>query len=296
MEKRADIDWKDLHHFLWAARSSSLAAAARALAVEHSTVGRRITALERALGGPLVTRGPDRLRLTPLGLQVLPLAEEAERAVLAVRDLAAAGPVRVRLAVPSGFSRLLAEDLGRFGRTHPGLSLELLSGSRPVDLRHGEADLAIRSGPVADQELVARKVGEAGWSLYAAASYLARHPAPRDARDLAGHEVLGFAANLAAVPGAAWIAEHGAGAVIVLESRELADMLAAAVGGLGLAVLPCMLAACEPALLRLSGEVLGRRDLWLVHRRDALRTPAVQAVHRFVLGFMRQRASVFSGA
>jgi DNA-binding transcriptional LysR family regulator len=293
MQKRADIDWKDLRYFVWAVRSGSLAAAARALEVEHSTIGRRLSSLERTLGGALVTRRPDGLRLTPLGEQVLPLAEEAERAVLAVQDLAAARPARVRLAVPSGFSRLLAQALGPLGREHPGLALELVSGSRPVDLRLGEADLAIRSGPVQDQDLVARKIGEARWSLYASDACLDRRPAPADPRRLAGHEVLGFAANLASVPGAAWIAEHGAAATIVLESRELADMLAAAAGGLGLTILPCMLAACEPGLRQLTDEVLGRSDLWLVHRRGALMSPSVQAVARFVLRFMRQRASAF---
>jgi DNA-binding transcriptional LysR family regulator len=56
------------------------------------------------------------------------------------------------------------------------LTLELLTGAKPVDLKRGEADLAIRSGPVTDQELIARPLGESGWSLYAAPSYPARRP------------------------------------------------------------------------------------------------------------------------
>src|SRR5688572_14921481 len=59
--KADDLDWNDLRYFLAAARAKTLAGAARSLGVEHSTIGRRLTALEEALGAPLVTRGSDGL-------------------------------------------------------------------------------------------------------------------------------------------------------------------------------------------------------------------------------------------
>jgi DNA-binding transcriptional LysR family regulator len=70
--------------------------------------------------------------------------------------------------------------------------LELLGGTRTVDLKHGEADLAVRVGPVTDEDLVMRKLGDAGWSLYGSRHYLARRPAPADPNDLSGHEVIGY--------------------------------------------------------------------------------------------------------
>ena len=291
-----DLDWDDLRYFLRAAQTGTLAGAARALGVEHTTVGRRLTALERSFGAPLVIRNPDGLQLTPLGERLLPLIEDIARAVLAVEDEVANRRTRVRLAVPSGFTKLFTEQIAQLRRESPDISLELLSSSRPADLHRGEAELALRMGPVTDEDLVAQNLGQAGWSLYAADAYLARRPAPNNPRDLAGHDIIAFDESLCGVPGAKWIAEHGAGATIVLRNREMTDMLAAAASGLGLAVLPCMLAETEPTLRRLTSEVLGSHSISLVYRREMLRAEPVRKVIAFVTGAMREHAERLGGA
>ena len=109
MASKDALDWDDLRYFLEAVRASTLAGAARALGVEHTTIGRRLSALERALGASLVLRSPDGLRLTPLGERILPRVEEVERAVSAVREVLRAEETRVRLAVPSGFTPLFTD-------------------------------------------------------------------------------------------------------------------------------------------------------------------------------------------
>lgn len=295
VSKADEFDWDDLRYFIRAAQTKTLAGAARALGVEHSTIGRRLTALERAFGAPVFIRGPDGLRLTPLGERVLPLIEEVERAVRSVQELIASDKARVRLAVPSGFTTLITGHVARLQEDHPGISLEIDSGSRRVDLKKGEAELALRIGPVADQDLVVQSVGEVGLSLYAADAYLARRPAPTDPRKLAGHEVIGFDQSLAAVPGAKWLALHGAGTTVVLRCREMTDMLAAASAGLGLAVLPCMLGDTQPALKRLTDEVLASNKLSLVYRREMLRVLPVRAVITFVNMVIREHARFISG-
>ncbi len=113
--------------------------------------------------------------------------------------------MRYRLACPSGFGNLFSDRLLRFHREFPEIALELLSGSRRLDLKKGEAELALRVGPITDDDLIARKVAEVGWSLYASDAYLLRRPAPIDPCQLAGHEVLGYDASLAGTPGAQWI-------------------------------------------------------------------------------------------
>src|SRR5260221_2992198 len=227
-----DLNWDDLRYLLRAIEAKTLAGAARKMRVEHTTIGRRISALERSLGAPLVFRSPDGLNLTPLGEQVAPLVEQVERAVLAVRDLVASQKARVRLAVPSGFTQLFTSGpLAQLRKDHPNLSLELVSGARPVDLKNGEADLALRSGPIADDDLIVRKVGESGWSLYGSEAYLARKSAPIDPNDLTGHELIGYDASLSAVPAAKWIEDRATKATIVLRSREMTDMLTAAFSG-----------------------------------------------------------------
>jgi len=289
------LDWNDLRFFLVALRSRTLAGAARTLGVEHSTISRRLAALERSLDAPLVIRRPDGLHPTPLGEKLLVLAQDAERAVLAIEALAAAERKRIRLAVPSGFTAFFSAHLAGIQQDVPDVSLELLSGSRPVDLSRGEAELALRIGPVADEDLIARKMGDVGWSLYAAPGYLERRPAPVDPRDLKGHDIVGYDATLAAVPGAQWIEKYGEGAALVLRSRELADMVAAAAAGVGLAVLPCMLADTEPALRRLTDDVLGRRAIALVYRREMLQSETARGVIAFIAAVMRKHAARISG-
>lgn len=290
-----DLDWNDLRYFLRAAQAGTLAGAARAMGVDHSTIGRRLSSLERALGAPLVIRAPDGLHLTPLGESLVPLIEEVERAVLAAYGHASQTQTRVRVALPTGFTRLFSANLERLRTAHPQLILELLTGAKAVDLKRGEADLAIRSGPVVDEELIARPLGESGWSLYAAPAYLARRPAPVDPDDLSGHDLIGFDPTLAAVPAAQWIEQRAHGATVVLRSREMSDMQAAALSGAGLAMLPCLGADDEAGLTRLTPRVLATRSLSLVYPREARLSQPVQAVIRFVLDVMRENAARILG-
>jgi DNA-binding transcriptional LysR family regulator len=215
--------------------------------------------------------------------------------VLAILELAASQTARVRLAMPSGFTNFFASRLAQFRQEHPRLSLEVLSGARPVDLKCGEADLAVRVGPVSDEDLVTRKLGEVGWSLYASKGYLARHPAPVDPSDLTGHEVIGYGAGLASVPAAKWIEQHAANAAIVLHSSDSAGMLDAAVAGVGLAVLPCYLAEADSNLIRLTPEVLATRNVSLVYYRESRLAEAVRVVIRFVMEVMHEHVHSLSG-
>ena len=295
MAAAEDLDWDDLRYFLRAAESKTLAGAARRLGVEHTTIGRRLAALERSLGAALVLRGPEGLTLTPLGERVLPLAQELERDVRAVIELAASQMARVRLAVPSGFTMFFASRLAQFRHDHPKVSLELVGGTRSVDLKRGEADLALRVGPVTDVDLVTRKVGEVGWSLYASRGYIARRPAPADIRDLSGHEIIGYGGALESMPAARWVDEHAANATIVLRSSDSAGMIDAAASGLGLAVLPCYLAAAVPALIRLTPEVLATRNVSLVYRREIRLAEPVRTVIAFVVEITREHADALSG-
>ncbi|TIQ34277.1 MAG: LysR family transcriptional regulator [Mesorhizobium sp.] len=288
-------DWNDLRYFLAAARAGTLSGAARALGVRHTTISRRLAALEAALGASLVLRGPQGLEVTPLGLRLLPLGEDLERAVEAMTALVRSGMRRVRLALPTGFSPFFAERMAAFRKACPDIGLELTSGSRPVDLQHGEADLAVRIGPVADETLVARRLCDSGWSLYASRAYLDRHPMPIDPRRLTGHEIIGFHENLVGVPGARWVEAYGNGATIVFRVAEMTEMLGAALGGAGLAVMPCMLAEPEPRMVRLTPEILGSHPVSLVYRRDIGDEAPVRAVIRFVTAVIKDHAAMIGG-
>ena len=182
-----------------------------------------------------------------------------------------------------------------FHARFPGLIVDVTSGSRKVDLKRGEADLAIRLGGSDDEELVARKVGEIGWLLYAGQAYLARRPRPAEPRALAGHDLLGFEASLADMPAARWLEQHAAGAAVIMRSGEAGNLVDACVAGLGIAILPCGLAATEPALVRLTPEVLQRDRLSIVYRKEVLVAGHLQSVVTFLAEILVQHADAFAG-
>jgi DNA-binding transcriptional LysR family regulator len=135
-------------------------------------------------------------------------------------------------------------------------------------LKRGDADLAIRSGPILDQELIVRPLGESGWSLYAAPAYLpGSEPSRRSERPRSDR----LRSSLSQAPAAQWVEQRvgaASGATVVLRSRKVADMQAAALSGAGLAMLPCLSADDEPGLVRLTPRVLATRQLSLVYPRD----------------------------
>jgi DNA-binding transcriptional LysR family regulator len=130
--------------------------------------------------------------------------------------------------------------------------------------------------------------------LYAADSYLARRGVPRDLDDLSGHDVIGFDPSLARVP-AQWLEARSESANVVMRSREVTDMLAAAMSGVGLCALPCMVADVEPQLTRLTKELIARPSISLVYRREAELSREVRAVIRMVVDVMRENAHRVQG-
>lgn len=296
MAHSAELNWDDLRYFLLAAQAGTLAGAARAAGLQHTTIGRRLTALERALGAPLFLRRPEGLALTSTGEKLLPLVLQVERNVLAVRELAESRRTRVRLALPSGFIAFFADDLARLGQAHPELTLEIVSGGRLLDLKRGEADLAVRSGPILDEDLVARALGDVGFSLYASPRYLQSHPAPANPHDLAGHHVIAYGADLASLPAAQWLESHAAESVVVLRTNEIATMLDAASSGAGIALLPCIVADTDSRLVRLTSQTVAHRELSLVYRREVRMNELVRMTVNFLLETMRTHTGAGNGS
>jgi DNA-binding transcriptional LysR family regulator len=141
------FDWDDLRFFLAVARAGRLTVAARQLEADHTTVSRRISALEQALKAQLFERKPQGYSLTEQGERLLGLAESMETQALAVAsevggaDLALSGTVRI--GAPDGIGTyFLAPELGALAERHPDLTLQLVALPRTFSLSKREADIA----------------------------------------------------------------------------------------------------------------------------------------------------------
>ncbi len=293
------LDWNDLRYFLAVCRAGTLVGAARSLRVRHSTVGRRVDALEAALGVSLFMRAPDGFVLTEAGTNIVPLAEEAERAVFSVERRVAGGDKRVdgvvRVATSEAFSSYLVRHLSELQAQHPTLIVEVLSSNATHDLARGEADIAIRLVETTQPVLICKRVCNAGWSLYASKSYLARSGTPGTPSDLGSHDIIGFDETMARIPGAVWLREHNVGARIVIRCNSLVSALNACTGGMGVAVIPCFLAEAEPSLRRLTEEVIASPAICVVFHADVADIKRVRTVIDFITTIISRDAASFRG-
>lgn len=143
------MDWNDVRHYLALARGGSVRAAGASLGVSHSTVARRVEALEARLSTRLFDRTRDGYTLTDAGRRMMPGAERAEQALADLERALVGQDERldgsVSLTCPDGtISGLLLDELAGFLAVHPGIELTVTTDARAFDLAKREADVAVR--------------------------------------------------------------------------------------------------------------------------------------------------------
>ena len=280
-------EWDGYRVFLAVARAGRLATAARRLGVEHTTVGRRLAALERELGVPLFYRTAGGYLLTEHGQNALAQAEAMEGAALAIgaRAREGAGRVagRVRLAlVPEFASHWLAPQLPLFRRRHPSIELQVLVGTRLLNLSRGEAEIAIQTPRPEQPGLMTVRIGRATTGLYASRSFLRGRRSPvTDAASAHGLPLLTYTPPFEVLQDAAWFQEVVRAANVVLTTNSTHTLLAAARASVGVAVLPRFVARGHDDLVSVSDD-LAVRDVWLVMHPEFRRDPKVKATGEFL--------------
>ena len=274
-------DWEDLRHFMALARQGTLSAAARLLGVDHATVARRVAALEADTGLKLIDRRARNYQLTDDGRRIAATAMPMEEAAFAVgRAVKAAKPgVRGEVSIsspPSLANALIAPQLFRLRRRHPGIRIKLIGEKRTASLNRREADVALRLSRPHEPGLIARKIGSFGFGLYGAPTYLKETPRH-------GFAFIGYDESMDDTPQQKWLQAVAAGNEIFLRTNDLENQAAAARTGVGLAVLPHFLGASDPRLKRYdAAPTPPHRDVWLVVHRDLRHTPLVRAVMDFL--------------
>ncbi|MGJ5202407.1 LysR family transcriptional regulator [Bradyrhizobium sp. HKCCYLR20261] len=187
---------RDLEVFCAVADSGSFSAAGRALSLTPSAVSRTLDRIEIRLGARLLLRSTRALTLTAEGQAYLAAArriladlDEAEQAI--ADQGAPRGRIRVSAAISHG--RLcIVPLLGEFVRRYPNILVDIHLGDGLVDIAAGQADVAIRGGPLADSALTARRLSDNGRSIVASPDYLARWGVPQTPEDLHNHNCLNF--------------------------------------------------------------------------------------------------------
>jgi DNA-binding transcriptional LysR family regulator len=281
--------WDDIKYFLAVARHGSTLAAGRALKLSQSTVHRRLVELERRIGRELVVRHTAGYRLTAFGEEMLPYAEEIERAALAFEhrkttlDRVEVGVIRVTCPEPVMVRIVKSALLERFYARHPGLRVEFVMSDKYVDLLKGEADVALRSGDTDDNVLVGRKIADSIWSVYASQNYVQSFGKPESFPDLNKHAVVGFDGPMATNRAAIWLAEVAPAAKIAARVSSVLGLVSAAKSGVAVVPMPTALGNAEPDLVRLFDKVPELTRSWrILAHPDMRKTPAVTAFFEFI--------------
>lgn len=281
------MDWDALQVFLAVARSGRVSAAARRLGVEHTTVARRIGALEKSLGVSLFYRTSRGYLLTPEGQNVVSTAEAMERAALVVEARARerSGPPagRVRVAMPPEYgSHWLAPKLAAFRVLYPQIELHILVGTRQRDLARGEAELAIQPGLPTQAGMIAVRLGRAAAALYASRSLIgAKRVRIRKVGDILDWQLFTYTPPFQVLQNAKWFQPILASGSNALQSNSTHALLAAARAGAGIAVLPRFVAREHDDLVSVSDDVASH-DLLLITHPEVRRDPKVRATADFL--------------
>jgi len=274
------MKWDDLRIFLAVARTGQIARAGTQLAIDPTTVSRRLRALEESLGATLFEQHSGGQRLTAAGEALVAPAEAIERSVstIAINKIAASGPSGlVRVGTPEGFGTwLIAHHLGEFGRSYPSITVELVATRGVLNPTRREADAAILLARPHRGPLISRKLTDYDLGLYAAPAYLARMPRLAGTGDLHDHTLIGYIPDLLYSPELNYLDEITPNLSARLRSSSINAQYRLSASGAGIAVLPRFIADRDQALVRVLPDLTIRRSFWLVTHKDTRDLPRVR--------------------
>jgi DNA-binding transcriptional LysR family regulator len=274
--------WDDIRVFLAVVRAGSQNAAAQELGVNHTTVGRRLQALEGRLGARLFDRFEGRMVPTPEGWHAVAEAQRMEEAASAfVRRLRGSNQQlsgEIRLSTTEGLARRwLLPRMTQFQAAHPALKISWLTTNSKFHDLGREADIGVWWWRPTEPQLVARKLGDVACSLYTVARYVERFGMPETFADLDQHAYLHHTIY-DHVPGFdAWrglmLRRPPA---MTLEYASATQMAMAS--GSYITLLPDFSAIALPELIRVPVEFSVRLEAWLVYHEERRSIRRVRAV------------------
>lgn len=273
--------WDDLRIVKAIADHGNLAAAATALQVNHSTVSRRLTALETCLGVCLFDRRRSGYVATDAGSELVALAGRLELEILSVarRVSGHAQGLKGELRMTTSDALLLdflTPIVARFQTANPQIRIEVSVGNSALNLARGESDIAFRATLAPPENLFGRKVATIAWAVYGRKPV---QPLPMpQARELVGMPWVSYGKGLSGLRAFDFVEQTVAAEQVIYRSDSVAGVAAAIAAGIGVGLLPCMHGDLQPGLVRLSPvqpEVYD--ELWILTHPDIRKSGRVHA-------------------
>jgi DNA-binding transcriptional LysR family regulator len=283
-----DLDWQLCRSFLAVLQEGNLSRAARALRLSQPTLGRHIDEIERVVQAPLFRRSPQGMLPTDAAFMLRPHAEAMAAAAQAFVRAAsgegdgARGTVRITAPELLGVE-ILPPILTALREKYPNIVVELSITHRNEDLVRREADIAVRMRHPTQAALVARRVGETGFALYAHRSYVERHGLPKTFAELKTHVLVGFDKENLAVQ-----AHHEMGSTVTREwfsfrSDSAAAQLSAMRAGYGIGGCMVQIARREVDLIPvLPDAFLIKRSVYVVMHESERKTKRLRSTFDYL--------------
>ncbi len=284
------MNWDDLRYFLSVARAGSISAAGRELGVKHTTVARRIQALETDMDARLFDRTPTGYVMTQTAENLLDKVSVIEDKVKLIdrqashSDSALAGPLKLTVAFELA-NRILLPKLDSFYQAYPRIELQLMMTKGLVDLARLDADLALRMTPTPPENLIGRELVKINHGLYASESLLKRFTKKLP--------TILFTSELSPPP---WMKKHFSDSLVAYRIDDVGSMAVAAAQGHGVVKLPCFIGDTQPGLVRLDYELeKSKWGIWLLNHVDLRSTARVRACKEFLQQLVADSKFLFTG-
>ncbi len=283
--KMHSIRWDDLQYVLTVANEGSVAAAARALGVNHSTVLRRLSNFEYRHKLRVFHKLPTGYKLTAEGKQLLDAALVIETTVKNLERRVFGQEMKLegtlRLTTTDTLLRLILErHLVSFHQAYPNIKLELNITTRLLDLNQLDADVAIRPAVTMPENLSGIRICDLAFGVYGSPNYISSLHGPRP---IESAHWLGLTLDINNGSVARQIDSIIHPYNIVLKADSFEALALAAEGGMGLAYMPCFVGESSEKLQRIyTGLEDSNVGLWLMTHGDLVNSARVRAFFEFI--------------
>jgi DNA-binding transcriptional LysR family regulator len=289
------VSWDEFRLVKAIADAQGLNGAAEGLGLNHSTVFRRLNALEEDLGAALFERSRSGYVLTPAGEEMVVLARrmaedisEFERRVMG-RDLQPSGELRVTVT-DTMMTDLCAEPFAAFRKRYPAITLDIVIDNRQLNLSRRDADVAIRASNSPPETLIGRRIATIAWAVYAPRGYAGETTLAPET--LAGPWI-GFGDPIQSNNGARWLKANVPEEAIAVKINGVLGMTQAIASGLGLGVVPCFTAEARGDLIRIGAPIAeAASTLWLLTHPDLRGSARVRAFLDFMAAELIKRRAL----
>jgi len=291
-----NLNWDDIRHFLEVVRSGSATLAATRLGINHTTVYRRIAALEKQLGKNLFERLSNGWVLTPVGERIVTFAESmAEDANNIERQiLADSHELRGLLRLTTAdhcLDRLVMPILRDFIQRYPDINLEIVATTDELDLAAREADVALRGTDEPPPNLVGKRITQIGFNVYGTQALKDQALKNPDADDLPCVTWVGDGYTRPS-----WIEKNFRNTQRIYRTTSIPVMLAMAREGIGIARLACVLGDPDPHLCRIPArQVEPGPALWVLSHVDLRTTARVRIFRDYLVAELEKQRALIAG-